>query len=182
MLCGEFGCHAGIDHSGRRSQFAVLLLGPLYHLVEESDRLQALREARRILRPKGLLFAAAVCRFASLIDGLASGYFQDAEFRKIIAKGLATGQHRNPMNHPAYFTSAYFHRPEDLAREVQEIGFADVQILAVEGPAWSAEQFRETWDDPAQRQSLMEFLLLMEEEPSVKGASAHLMAVARLKS
>jgi ubiquinone/menaquinone biosynthesis C-methylase UbiE len=161
---------------------AVLLLGPLYHLVEESDRLQALREARRILRPKGVLFAAAVCRFASLIDGLASGYFQDAEFRKIIARDLATGQHRNPMNHPAYFTTAYFHRPEDLTREVQEIGFADVQILAVEGPAWSAAQFREIWDDPAQRQSLMGFLSSMEQEPSVKGASAHLMAVARLKS
>src|SRR5215831_19924685 len=48
---------------------AVLLLGPLYHLVEYSDRVQALREAQRILRAKGVLFAAAVSRFASLIDG-----------------------------------------------------------------------------------------------------------------
>ena len=165
-------------HIPSGSADAVLLLGPLYHLVEHSDRQQALREARRVLKPHGVLFAAAICRFASLIDGLASGYFQDAEFRKIIARDLATGQHRNPMNHPAYFTTAYFHRPEDLAAEVHEAGFGDVQILAVEGPAWSAALFREAWGDPAQRQSLMEFLMMIEREPSVQGASAHIMAVA----
>jgi ubiquinone/menaquinone biosynthesis C-methylase UbiE len=157
---------------------AVLLLGPLYHLVEHSDRQQALREARRVLKPHGVLFAAAICRFASLIDGLSSGFFRDVEFRKIVVADRASGQHRNPMNHPAYFTTAYFHRPEDLAVEVHEGGFGDVQILAVEGPAWSAALFREAWDDPAQRQSLMEFLMMIEREPSVQGASAHIMAVA----
>jgi hypothetical protein len=158
---------------------AVLLLGPLYHLVEHSDRLQALGEAHRILKPQGVIFAAAVCRFASLIDGLASGYFRDAEFRNIVAADLASGQHRNPMNQPAYFTTAYFHRPEDLAAEVREAGFDDVQILAVEGPAWSAPLFREAWDNPVQRQSLMDFLSLIEREPSIQGASAHVIAVAR---
>lgn len=160
----------------------VLFLGPLYHLVESAERLQALREARRVLRAGGVLFAAAVCRFASLIDGLSRGFFRDPDFRKIVAEDLASGQHRNATNDPAYFTTAYFHRPEDLAAEVREAGFAEVQILAVEGPAWSAARFREAWDDPAQRQRLLEFLSLIEREPSVQGASAHLIAVAHRSS
>jgi ubiquinone/menaquinone biosynthesis C-methylase UbiE len=157
---------------------SVLLFGPLYHLIDCADRLQALREARRIVKPEGVLFATAISRFASLMAGLSFGTFQDKDFRKIVAADLASGQHRNPTSELAYFTTAYFHRPEELAAEARDAGFADVHILAVEGPAWSAAQFRMAWDDPVQRQSLMDFLSLVEREPSVQGASAHLMAVA----
>jgi ubiquinone/menaquinone biosynthesis C-methylase UbiE len=159
---------------------AVLLLGPLYHLAEYADRLRALREARRVLAPHGVLFAAAISRFASLIDGLSSGYFRDAEFRKIVATDLASGLHCNPTDNPAYFTSAFFHRPEDLAAELRDAGFTDVQVSAVEGPVWSAARLQEAWSDPVERQDLMEFLALIEREPSVLGASAHLIAIGRL--
>jgi hypothetical protein len=76
------------------------------------------------------------------------------------------------------FTSAYFHRPEELAAEVRECSFADCQIFAVEGPVWSTSHFTEAWDDPVRRKTLMEFLSLIEREPSAHGASAHLVAVA----
>lgn len=158
---------------------AILQLGPLYHLTEAADRLRALREAFRILKPSGVFFAAAISRFASLIDGLREGFFEDAEFRKIVAVDLASGQHRNPGNHPAYFTTAYFHRPEELAAEVRGAGFHDGKIIAVEGPVWSARRFTEAWDAPAQREKLLEFLSMIEQEPSILGASGHLMAVAK---
>ena len=157
----------------------VLLLGPLYHLVDREDRLQALREARRVLKKQGVLFVAAISRFASLIAGCSFGSFQDADFRDIVASDLDSGQHRNPTDQLAYFTTAYFHRPQELAAEVLEASFADVQVLAVEGPIWSAAKFREAWGDPVQRQTLMQFLSLIEKEPSVAGASAHMIALAR---
>jgi ubiquinone/menaquinone biosynthesis C-methylase UbiE len=157
---------------------AILLLGPLYHLVERSERLQALLEARRVLKPRSVLFAASISRFASLIDGLSRGFFQDAEFRKIVEADLTQGLHRNLTNHPEYFTTACFHRPEEFAAEVGDAGFGDIQILAIEGPAWSTAQFREVWKDAGQRQRLLEFLSLIEGEPSIQGASAHVMAVA----
>ena len=157
---------------------AVLLLGPLYHLVERSDRLQALLEARRVLRPRGVLFAASISRFASLIDGLSRGFFQDADFRKIVEADLTHGLHRNSTNRPEYFTTACFHRPEEFAAEVAGAGFGDIRILAIEGPAWSTALFRDAWNDAAQRQKLLEFLSLIEGEPSIQGASAHVMAVA----
>jgi SAM-dependent methyltransferase len=49
---------------------AVLELGPLYHLVERGERLAALREARRVLRPGGVVAAAIISRFGSTADGL----------------------------------------------------------------------------------------------------------------
>jgi ubiquinone/menaquinone biosynthesis C-methylase UbiE len=156
---------------------AVLLLGPLYHLVERSDRLNALREARRVLKRGGVLFAASISRFASLIDGLSRGFFEDGDFRKIIEADLSSGLHTNATNKTTYFTTAYFHRAEEFSAEVSEAGFDDVKILAVEGPVWSTASFRESWNAPEQRQKLLELVSLIESEPSLLGASAHVMAV-----
>lgn len=157
---------------------AVLLLGPLYHLVEPKDRAQSLLEARRVLKPGGVLLAAAISRFASMIDGLSRGFFRDPAFREIIQRDLTRGLHRNPTEQLDYFTTAYFHRPEELAAEIREAGFDGIRVRAIEGPVWSAAQFLEAWNDTVQRQSLMDFLSLVEGEPSLLGASAHILGVA----
>src|SRR5262249_25732135 len=96
---------------------AVLLLGPLYHLTDAEDRARALREAHRVLRPGGLLAAAAITRFASTLDGIAQGFLLEPGFEAIVERDLADGQHRNPGEHPRWFTTSYFHRPEELERE-----------------------------------------------------------------
>jgi ubiquinone/menaquinone biosynthesis C-methylase UbiE len=116
---------------------AVLLLGPLYHLVERQDRVAALREARRVLRARGLVFAAGISRFASTLDGLVRRLIDDSVFAGIVERDLADGQHRNPTDHPSYFTTAYFHRPEELAAEFDEVGLRHQGTFAIEGPAWA---------------------------------------------
>ena len=100
---------------------AVLVLGPLYHLVSRSDRVQALREARRVVRPGGWVFVAAISRFASLIDGVHRGFLFEPSFRSIVARDLAEGQHRNPTHRPHWFTAAYFHHPSELPLEAATI-------------------------------------------------------------
>ena len=97
----------------------MLLLGPLYHLTERDDRLAAWREARRVLRPGGVVLAAAISRFASTLDGLRLGLFDDDAFAQIAERDLRDGQHRNPTGNPRYFTTTYFHRPEELRTEVK---------------------------------------------------------------
>src|SRR5262249_39267322 len=77
------------------SQDAVVLFGPLYHLTEAAQRRRALGEARRVLRPGGRVLVMAVCRFASLLDGLSEGWLDDRQFRPIVDQDLADGQHRN---------------------------------------------------------------------------------------
>ena len=47
------------------SRDVVLVLGPLYHLTDRDDRVQALAEARRVVEPGGLVVAAAISRFAN---------------------------------------------------------------------------------------------------------------------
>lgn len=158
---------------------AVLLLGPLYHLVEREDRLACLREARRVLRPGGLLWGAGISHFASLLDSLSSGFFDDPVFAPILARDLEEGQHRNPTGNPIYFTDAFFHRPGELSRDLLGAGFQVLEIVAIEGPGWLARDFDRLWSDPVQRERLLAAVRKVEREPSVLGASAHIMAIGR---
>ncbi len=158
---------------------AVLLLGPLYHLVQEEDRLACLREAHRVVRPRGLVWGAGISRFASLFDSLSSGFFDDAEFAPILTRDLEEAQHRNPTGNPIYFTDAFFHRPGELSRDFSGAGFQLVALLAIEGPGWLARDFDRLWNDPMQRERLLAAVRKVEHEPSVLGASAHIMAIGR---
>jgi ubiquinone/menaquinone biosynthesis C-methylase UbiE len=158
---------------------AVLLLGPLYHLTEAEDRARALREARRVLRPEGALLAAAISRFASLVDGLRGALFDDPVFASIVERDLASGQHRNDTGNPRYFTTAFFHHPAQLGEEIGRAGFELVDLVAVEGPAALMPDFDRRFADLAARERLLAFLRAVEGEPSLLGASPHLLAIAR---
>jgi ubiquinone/menaquinone biosynthesis C-methylase UbiE len=114
----------------------VLLFGPFYHLTERVDRLTTLHEAHRVLRSGGLLLAVGISRFTSALDGLGQGVFDDLAFAQIVERDLLDGQHRNPTNHPEYFTTACCHHPKELQSEVEESGFLYERTLPVEGPLW----------------------------------------------
>lgn len=158
---------------------AVVLLGPLYHLIERGDRIAALRETHRILKSGGLVFAAGISRFASTLDGLFRGYLDDPEFVAIVHRDLAEGQHRNPSNHPAYFTTAFLHHPEELKAEVEQAGLSCENILAIEGAGWLLQNFEEHWNQPNRRERLLQAIRWLETEPSTLGMSAHIMAIAK---
>jgi ubiquinone/menaquinone biosynthesis C-methylase UbiE len=158
---------------------AILLLGPLYHLTEAGDRIRALRETFRVLKPGGVLIAAEISRFASFIEALSAGGLRDAAFRDIIGNDLLSGQPRNSTGHTVYFTTAYFHRPEDLAAELEQAGFNAVRGLAVEGPGWASAGIHDAMTDPTQREKVLAFLSTIEAEPSILGASAHFVAIGR---
>jgi SAM-dependent methyltransferase len=148
---------------------AVLLLGPLYHLVERADRLRALAEAHRVLRPGGVLFAGAVSYAASLLDGTVRGFFDDERFVEIVRQDLDTGQHRNPDDVASWFTTTFFHRPDELRDELATAGFAVESLIGVEGPGWLV-------GEPERSLVAAE---LADAHPELVVLSAHLLAVGR---
>jgi SAM-dependent methyltransferase len=160
----------------------VLLLGPLYHLTDPGDRARSLHEAARVLKPGGWLFAAAISRWASALDGLARDLLQDPRFAKIVEQDLRDGQHRNPTDRLDYFTTAYFHRPEELADEVLAAGLALNGVYGLEGPGWILSDVAERMADAHRRAALLRVARMLETEPAVLGTSAHLLAVAQRRT
>jgi ubiquinone/menaquinone biosynthesis C-methylase UbiE len=177
-----FQCRQGdarsLDFPDRRAD-AVLLFGPLYHLTEKKDRLLALAEARRVLKSKGLVFCAAISRFASAVDGLSRGFIKDPVFARIVEQDLACGQHRNPTANSEYFTDAYFHEPSGLKSELEAAGFSSCRVLAVEGLGVLIRDFDSLWAQRILRKRLLSLVEQTEGEPSLLGLSPHLLAVAR---
>jgi len=160
----------------------VLVMGPLYHLTQAADRDTALREAHRVLKASGPLAVAAISRYASALHGLASGLSRDPAFARIRDRDLRDGQHRNDSGNIDYFTTAYFHRPEDLREEMLAAGFDEVSVLGVEGAGWMVADFDERWADPVMREDLLVTARAFESEPSMLGVSAHLLGIGQKKS
>ena len=157
----------------------VLLFGPLYHLIDKRDRIKALEEAKRVLKPGGRLMAVCISKYASLMDGFQSRFIDDPYFRTIVDQDLIDGQHRNPENHPHYFTTTKFHEPTEFQREIEEAGFFDVKLHAVEGFGSQLADLETQMNDAGKKEILYDYLRLVESEPSLLGCSPHIMAVAR---
>ena len=157
---------------------AALLLGPLYHLTERADRLQALREAKRVLKPGGVLFAAVISRFASLLDGFSFGFLNDPAFAQIVEDDLQTGVHQNPERRDNYFTTAYFHRPKELEVKIEKAGLKLEALLGLEGPSRYLTDLDTTLADAEKTTTLLNLLRTTEFEPSLLGVSPHVLAVA----
>jgi ubiquinone/menaquinone biosynthesis C-methylase UbiE len=159
------------------SQDAVLMLGPLYHLLEIEHRIAALSEAIRVGKKGAPVLTAAISRYAPAIDALDSGYWDDREFANMVVASLKTGRHINTTGNPAHFTTAYFHRPEELEAELLQAGLTNVEMIAVEGIGWAAGDLAERIEDEARLTDLLDLLNRLEGEPSILGASPHILGV-----
>lgn len=162
---------------GTSTAGVTLLLGPLYHLTARSDRVAALREAFRVTRPGGLVVAATISRFAGLYDMLARGLYAEPDVRRMTDHELATGAHE-PVDRPGLFTTAYFHHPDEIVEEFAEAGFPGADRYAVEAGGSLLSNRDELLADASSREALLHALRRLEREPSLFGASSHLLTVA----
>jgi SAM-dependent methyltransferase len=158
---------------------AVLLLGPLYHLPERDDRLRALAEAARVVRPGGLVATAAISRFASMHDSVRQRWLDEPDWVAGVESTIEDGVHHGlKYAERDRFTTAYFHHADELAAELRAAGLTGAMVVAVEGPAAFLDSAVDLLDDPESREVLLRWIRLIEAEPSLLGASSHLMGLA----
>lgn len=151
----------------------MLLLGPLYHLPEREDRLQALREAGRVARRGAPVFAAGISRYATLMD-LGSDGRLTAELEPFVTELHATGRFRGGV---VGFTTAYLHRPEELAADLVDPGLRDVEVYGIEGPAGPTLRALGMGCLDERLDAAVRAARIVERDPALIAASGHLLAV-----
>ena len=158
---------------------AVLLLGPLYHLEDSDDRLQALGEARRIARSSGVVYVAAISRWAPRLHGMLVErvHVKHPAIVDMIDEMEATGEMR-PIHDDSF--NGYAHTPDQLRGELEQAGLALESLVTLEGIAFALGDLDERLEDPDERRLLLDTLRALEAAPDLVGLGPHLLATARV--
>jgi SAM-dependent methyltransferase len=161
-----------------RSVDAVLLLGPIYHLRHRDDRLQVLREARRIVRPTGVVLVAAISRWAARLDGMLVQRLHETRpaLASVVEEAERTGWMRPA--HDAAFTCAT-HRPDDLRSEIEDADLQIDTVVSLEGVSFALRDLDERLDDLDERAFVLDTLRRLAAVPELLGVGPHLLAVGR---
>ncbi|GGT10415.1 hypothetical protein GCM10010156_78260 [Planobispora rosea] len=154
---------------------AVLLLGPLYHLAERVDRVRALAEARRAVRPGGLVAAATINRCAAVHDTIYLGVYPQERQRQAAHAAMRDGI----MLSPGQGFPAYLHDPDEVPGEFADAGLCGAERYGLEGAFWLYGDVNDWLDDPERRRLLLDAQRSLECVPSLLGVSGHMLTIAR---
>lgn len=123
----------------------TLLLGPLYHLYTKEDKRQALREAIRVTRPGGVIFAAYVISDGCLLDeGFLRGNINVAEYVKT---GLLDGETFAAKSEPKDLFELV--RKEDVDELMRDFPTTRLHYVASDGCALLLRYAIDAMDDDA---------------------------------
>lgn len=156
----------------------VFLMGPLYHLMKEETRLQAIREARRVLKKDGYLFCSFILMFGGVIYGMREipeTLFMEREqpFYEIAARGESASFDAFTWSYMTTVREAeahfdHFSDLEQVSVFGQESILAPYRVMLTQIP----KKLREAWYDYAVRFCDREDYLTHSE---------HLMIVSKKK-
>jgi S-adenosylmethionine-dependent methyltransferase len=154
---------------------AVLLMGPLYHLILEADRLMAIRQAVQRLKPGGVFFSSFISRFGILGDLLRNvpGWIEDGdEVRGILDVG------RDPDHYPKGGFRGYFATIGEIRPLLEQAGLETLVLAGVE-PAISADDESYNRLEGRRRELWQDLLYEVSREPSMLASSRHLLYIGK---
>jgi ubiquinone/menaquinone biosynthesis C-methylase UbiE len=157
----------GADHFD-----AVLLMGPLYHLLAEEERVQAVHEAMRVLVPGGPLFAAFITRFAAFRVVANENPTWLVDHVDYAAQLLDTGIHDQPTT----FAQAYYAHPAEVIPFMERCGLTTRALVGCEGVVGGHEKAVNDLEGAAW-EAWVDLNVRLSQDPSLRGAADHLLYV-----
>lgn len=157
----------------------VILHGPLYHLQKSEDRIAAILEAKRVLKPGGIILGFAINATASTVVGLMNGMIHANSFFDMCKKELTSGIHDAPKDFPFLLADAFYHKPALLKEEFLEQNLQFINLFAVEGMIWLDNEYFANMLDKRKSKTLKALQTLTQNDEYLLPFSPHMMIAVK---
>jgi 2-polyprenyl-3-methyl-5-hydroxy-6-metoxy-1,4-benzoquinol methylase len=156
---------------------AILILGPMYHLVSRENRLKLMKRAAKAIKPSGLVFTSFMTRTGALVYGIKNNP------QGVLLPGGAralwkSGTDNRFIEATEQFTNAYFSHPSEIEPLLQEAGLEPVHLAGAEGIFGERFELFHNLDEKLQ-DAWMEFIFDHCEEREMLYHSKHLLSISR---
>ncbi len=149
----------------------VLVFGPMYHLRKTEDRVKALMEAKRVLKPDGVILVAYIMNEYSVI----SYAFKENQINRCIKeKRLSKDFHTLSTDEDLY----HFVRLEDMEEFNRQAGLQRIQVIAADGAANYIRPVLNALDEEGFKH-FTEYHLATCERMDLMGASGHTVDILK---
>lgn len=155
----------------------VLLMGPMYHVLEEEERAEAVREALARLEPGGLLFTSFISAYAPMIDALTKDPSWILEKKADFLGYLEDGRNIEAEDGIG-FTDAYFAKPGEIRPFMASLGLDELGLYNSESVLFPYE--RSLVERSADTlEACIEVAMRFVEDEAIRGMSAHYLYAGR---
>lgn len=180
---GFYGADARDLNLFEDEQFdSSLMLGPMYHLQEENDRVMAVQELNRVTKKDGLVFVAFMPRIRHILTSLLSpDNWKPNNDMDTILQFSQSGC----FNHAdeGRFTGAYYFNIEDIDPFMEANGFETIKLIGsnagtiLNNDNW--DYWREKGDEEVRK--IIDLIIESATDPYILGISSHLLYIGRKK-
>lgn len=155
----------------------VLCMGPMYHLIDKSDREKCIRECIRVLKKDGILAIAYINKYY-LIPHLIMGknkVLSKSLISKVIDEGIIRDGQKD-----CFWTDAFFTTPIEIEEFLSHFNIEIIDHAAVDG----LSPFLGSWIDEMNDDEYklwVDYQLKTCREKSILGISNHGLIICRKK-
>lgn len=149
----------------------TLLFGPMYHLIDENDKIKALNEAKRITKKDGIIMVAYIMNdYCILTHGFKDNNILNAIENKMIDDSFKCIKWDNNLY------SVY--RIEDIDKLNKKVNLNRIKIITPDGPA---NYMRNTLNKMSDKEfdKFIEYVLSISDRKDMIGSSAHTIDILK---
>lgn len=150
----------------------TLLLGPLYHLIGDEEKLKALSEAKRVTKPGGLIFVAYLMNEYSILTYC----FAEERIGKLMERGVVDDKFHIQAKADELYD---YVRTDDINRLNKKAGLQRVTIFSPDGAAdYMRTRLNQMSEDTFTR--FIEYQKYISERQDLIGSGSHVVDVVRV--